>query len=124
MTATLAIDAFMMALMRRRPPRGLIAHSDRGSQYASHAFQRILRDHGVVCSMSRKGNCWDNAVVESFNVTIKTELVYRHEWETRSAARAAVYEYIETWYNSRRLHSTLGYHSPITFEEQHPAIAA
>jgi len=124
MTATLVLGAFMMAVGRRRPPRGLIAHSDRGSQYASHAFQRILRDHGVVCSMSRKGDCWDNAVVESFNATIKTELIHRYEWETRAAARAAVYEYIETWYNARRLHSTLGYQSPIKFEEQHPAIAA
>lgn len=124
MTAGLVIDAFKMAVGRRRPPRGLIAHSDRGSQYASRAFQRVLRKHGVVCSMSRKGDCWDNAVVESFNATIKTELLHRYEWETRAEARAAVYEYIETWYNARRLHSTLGYQSPITFEEQHPATAA
>ena len=118
MTAGLVINAFTMAIGRRRPPRGLIAHSDRGSQYASRAFQRALREHGVVCSMSR------NAVVESFNATIKTELIHRYEWETRAEARAAVYEYIETWYNARRLHSTLGYQSPITFEEQHPATAA
>jgi putative transposase len=124
MTAGLVIDAFVMALRRRRPPRGLIAHSDRGSQYASRSFQRVLRDHGVVCSMSRKGDCWDNAVVESFNATIKTELIHRYEWETRDAARTAVYEFIETWYNARRLHSTLGYLSPITFEAQHTATAA
>jgi len=124
MTAGLVINAFMMAVGRRRPPRGLIAHSDRGSQYASRAFQRVLREHGVICSMSRKGDCWDNAVIESFNATIKTELIHRYEWETRAKARAAVYEYIETWYNARRLHSTLGYQSPITFEEQHPATAA
>ena len=124
MTAGLVINAFMMAIGRRRPPRGLIAHSDRGSQYASRAFQRVLREHGVICSMSRKGDCWDNAVIESFNATIKTELIHRSEWETRGEARAAVYEYIETWYNARRLHSTLGYRSPITFEEQHPSTAA
>jgi transposase InsO family protein len=124
MTAGLVINAFMMAVGRRRPPRGLIAHSDRGSQYASHAFQRVLREHGVVCSMSRKGDCWDNAVIESFNATIKTELVHRYGWTSRAEARAAVYEYIETWYNARRLHSTLGYQSPITFEEQHPSTAA
>jgi len=124
MKAGLVIDAFMMAVGRRRPPRGLIAHSDRGSQYASRSFQRILRQHGVVCSMSRKGDCWDNAVVESFNATIKTELIHRYEWETRATARAAVYEYIETWYNARRLHSTLGYQSPISFEEHHSATAA
>jgi transposase InsO family protein len=124
MTAGLVINAFMMAVGRRRPPRGLVAHSDLGSQYASRAFQRTLREHGVVCSMSRKADCWDNAVVESFNATIKTELIHRYEWEARAEARAAVYEYIETWYNARRLHSTLGYQSPITFEEQHPATAA
>ncbi len=124
MTAGLVINAFLMAVGRRCPPRGLIAHSDRGSQYASRAFQRVLREHGVICSMSRKADCWDNAVIESFNATIKTELIHRCEWEARAEARAAVYEYIETWYNARRLHSTLGYQSPITFEEQHPATAA
>lgn len=124
MTAQLVIDAFSMAVSRRRPPRGLIAHSDRGSQYASRAFQRVLAQHGAICSMSRKGDCWDNAVVESFNATIKTELIHRHEWDTRMAARSAVYEYIETWYNSSRLHSTLGYLSPITFEQQHQSSAA
>ena len=124
MTSALVIDAFMMAVGRRRPPRGLIAHSDRGSQYASRSFQRVLRRYGAVCSMSRKGDCWDNAVIESFNATIKAELLHRHEWETRAAARSAVYEYIETWYNARRLHSTLGYQSPMTFEEQRSATAA
>ena len=124
MKSVLVIDAFMMAVGRRRPPRGLIAHSDRGIQYASRPFQRVLRRYGAVCSMSRRGDCWDNAVIESFNATIKTELLHRHEWETRAAARAAVYEYIETWYNARRLHSTLGYQSPMTFEEQRSATAA
>ncbi len=124
MTAGLVINAFMMAVGRRRPPRGLITLSDRGSQYASRAFQRVLRQQGVICSMSRKGDCWDNAVIESFNATIKTELIHRHEWGTRAKARAAVYEHIETWYNARRLHSTLAYQSPINFDEQHPATAA
>ena len=80
-------------------------------------FQQLLRDHGMVCSMSRRADCWDNAVVESFNATIKTELIHRTKWQTREEARAAVYKYIETWYNSIRLHSTLGYRSPIEFEQ-------
>jgi putative transposase len=97
----------------------MIAHSDRGSQYASHAFQRMLRKQEIICSMSRKGNCWDNAVIESFNASIKTELIHRQDWETREVARAAVYEYIEAWYNPKRLHSTLGYQSPVDFEAQY-----
>ncbi len=119
MTTKLVIDAFEMATSRRRPPRGMIAHSDRGSQYASHAFQYVLRKAGIVCSMSRKGNCWDNAVIESFNASIKTELIHRQEWDTRELARAAVYVYIEAWYNPKRLHSTLGYKSPVDFESQY-----
>ena len=113
----LVLDALRMALLRRKPARGVLHHSDRGSQYAGKAFRKLLRDHGIRCSMSRKGDCWDNAVVESFNATIKTELIHRTKWMTREEARAAVYEYIETWYNSKRLHSTLGYLSPIEFEE-------
>jgi len=119
MATQLVIDAFTMATSRRRAPRGMIVHSDRGSQYASHAFQRLLRNNGIICSMSRKGNCWDNAVIESFNASIKTELIHRQEWDTRESARAAVYEYIEAWYNPKRLHSTLGYQSPVDFETQH-----
>jgi len=96
----------------------VVHHSDRGSQYAGEACQKLLRDHGMVCSMSRRGDCWDNAVVESFNATIKTELIHRTRWNTREEARAAFYKYIETWYNAKRLHSTLGYQSPIAFEAQ------
>jgi transposase InsO family protein len=114
----IVLDALRMALAGRQPARGVIFHSDRGSQYAGAACRRLLRDHGLRSSMSRKGDCWDNAVIESFNATIKTELIYRMKWLTREQARAAIYEYIETWYNARRLHSTLGYVSPIEFEEQ------
>jgi len=112
----LVLDALRMALVHRRPGPGVLHHSDRGSQYASEDCQTMLRDHGIICSMSRKGNCWDNAVVESFNATIKTELIHRTRWETREQARAEVYMYIETWYNTKRLHSTLGYRSPDEFE--------
>ena len=114
---TIVLNALRMALARRQPRRGVLHHSDRGSQYAGKAFQQLLSDHGMVCSMSRRGDCWDNAVVESFNATIKTELIHRTTWQTREEARAAIYKYIETWYNSKRLHSTLGYRSPIEFEQ-------
>ncbi len=112
----IVLDALRMALLRRQPGRGVMFHSDRGSQYAGKACRRLLLDHGMALSMSRKGDCWDNAVIESFNATIKTELIHRTKWLTREQARTAVYEYIETWYNSKRLHSTLGYLSPIDFE--------
>jgi transposase InsO family protein len=115
---TLVLDALRMALLGRKPGRGILHHSDRGSQYAGKAFRKLLRAHGIRCSMSRKGDCWDNAVVESFNATIKTELIHRTKWTTREQARAAIYTYIETWYNSQRLHSTLGYLSPVEFEER------
>lgn len=118
--ATIVVDALRMALARRQPQRGVLHHSDRGSQYAGEAFQQLLRDHGMVCSMSRRADCWDNAVVESFNATIKTELIHRTKWKTREEARAAVYKYIETSYNSIRLHSTLSYRSPIEFEQSEP----
>jgi putative transposase len=114
----IVLDALRMALARRQPSPGVLFHSDRGSQYAGKACRRLLRDHGMRSSMSRKGDCWDNAVIESFNSTIKTELIHRTKWKTREQARAAIYEYIEAWYNSRRLHSTLGYMSPVAFEHQ------
>jgi len=112
-----------MALSRRQPGKGVLHHSDRGSQYADKLFRQLLKDHGMRCSMSRKGDCWDNAVVESFNATIKTELIHRTKWISREEARAAVYKWIETWYNPKRLHSTLGYRSPDDFEndEKQPA---
>jgi len=113
----LVLDALRMALSRRNPGVGVLHHSDRGSQYASDDCQKMLRAYGMTCSMSRKGDCWDNAVVESFNATIKTELIHRVTWKTREDVRAEIYKYIETWYNSKRLHSTLGYRSPVEFEE-------
>ena len=121
--ASIVLDSLRMALSRRQPRKGVLHHSDRGSQYADKLFRQLLKDHGMKCSMSRKGDCWDNAVVESFNATIKTELIHRTKWITREEARAAVYKWIETWYNPKRLHSTLGYRSPNDFEndEEQPA---
>ena len=119
MEKRLVMDALRMALGRRRPDQAgsLLHHSDRGSQYASHEFQRLLRDHKITCSMSRKGNCWDNAMMESFFATLKKERVH-HEWyETREAARQSVFEYIELFYNPVRRHSALGYLSPEEYEQ-------
>ena len=112
----LALDAFDMAVARRRPPPGLIHHTDRGSQYACPDYQLALKVNGFQPSMSRKGNCWDNAVAESFFGAIKQELIYRYVFTTRDAARQAIFDYIEVFYNRRRLHSSLGYMSPIEFE--------
>jgi transposase InsO family protein len=113
---TLALDALSMALTTRRPEHGLLHHSDRGVQYASGDYQNQLRDRGIVCSMSRKGDCWDNAVAESFFSTLKAELVYRTDYVSRSQARASIFEYIEVFYNARRRHSFLGYVSPVEYE--------
>jgi transposase InsO family protein len=118
-TRQLALDALKTALLRRQPPRGLIHHSDRGSQYASSDYRRLLKANGIVCSMSRRGNCWDNAVAESFFSTLKLELVYEHDWATRAEARAAIFEYVEIFYNGKRRHSSLGYLSPVDFERHH-----
>jgi len=112
----IVLDALKMALQQRHPPQGLLHHSDRGSQYASHEYQQQLAVHGIQSSMSRKGNCWDNAVAESFFATLKVELVYRSRWSTRTHARNEVFEYIELFYNRRRRHSALGYLSPHEFE--------
>jgi putative transposase len=117
---TLAIDALGMALRTRRPEPGLIHHSDRGVQYASGDYQKVLTDHGITCSMSRKGDCWDNAVAESFFSTLKAELVYRTDFVSRSQAFASLFEYIEAFYNGRRRHSANGYVSPV----EHEAAAA
>jgi transposase InsO family protein len=114
-----ALDALKMALAERQPPRGLIHHSDRGSQYASHDCQQLLAQHGIIASMSRRANCWDNAVAESFFATLKMELVYQTQWSTRDQARTAVFEYIESFYNRRRRHSAIGYLSPSQFELRH-----
>jgi len=118
-TRQLALDALTMALSRRQPTRGLIHHSDRGSQYASRDYRRLLAANGIVCSMSRRGNCWDNAVAESFFSTLKLELVYETEWATRGEARAAIFEYVEVFYNGQRRHSSLDYLSPVAFERRH-----
>ena len=117
---TLALDALGMALKTRRPEPGLLHHSDRGVQYASADYQRQLRHRGILCSMSRKGDCWDNAVAESFFSTLKAELVHRTDYVSRSQAKASVFEYIEAFYNGRRRHSALGYVSPV----EHEALAA
>jgi putative transposase len=117
-TRELTLQALDMALLRRRPLHGLLHHSDRGSQYASGDYQTVLADHGIVCSMSRRGNCWDNAVAESFFATIKVELVHDAAWATRAVARAELFDYIEVFYNGQRRHSSLGYLSPRAFERQ------
>jgi transposase InsO family protein len=114
----LVVDALKTALCQRRPAPGLVHHSDRGSQYASEAFQQALETAGIGCSMSRRGNCWDNAPVESFFGTLKQELVNRCRFATREAARREVFEYIEVWYNRQRRHSSLGYVSPAAFERR------
>jgi len=118
MPAGLVLSALRMALGRRCPDQSasLLHHSDRGSQYASRAFQEMLREHGITCSMSRKGNCWDNAMMESFFATLKKERVYHETYATREAARQSVFEYIEFFYNTRRRHSALGYLSPEEYE--------
>lgn len=116
LTDDLAIEAMSAALQTRRPPTGLIHHSDRGSQYGSNDYLKLLRDHGVVSSMSEKGDCWDNAPVESFFSTLKREL--GEVFETRHQARQEIFDFIEVWYNRQRLHSTLGYTSPAEYERQ------
>jgi putative transposase len=121
----IALDALTMALRNRRPPHGLLHHSDRGSQYASHEYRQLLAANGMRSSMSRRGNCWDNAVAESFFATLKLELVYQTQWRTRADAHSAVFEYIELFYNRRRRHSALGYLSPEQFENRsHEPLAA
>lgn len=115
-TSDLVIDALTMAVTQRHRPAGLMHHSDRGSQYASAAFQRMLAAHGMVCSMSRKGEVYDNAVMESFYATLKRELVSFARYATRDEARNAIFEWIEVFYNRQRLHSSLGYRSPADHE--------
>lgn len=116
MRAELAVNALKMALGRRRPPSSLVHHSDRGSQYASSIYQEALGAAGATCSMSRTGDCWDNAVAESFFATLKKELIHRYRWLGRRDAAKAIAEYIEVFYNNHRLHSSLGYVSPADFE--------
>ena len=114
--AQLVCDALRMALQRRKPPPGLLHHSDRGVQYACDDYQQLLQAHHLLCSMSATGNCYDNAVVESFWATLKTELVYQQQYATRAQARLSIFEYIEVFYNRTRRHSSVGYMSPEAFE--------
>ena len=117
--ATLVIDAMQMALEQRRPTPGLMHHSDRGSQYASCDFRQLLDDHGIACSMSRRGNCYDNAPTESFFGKLKAEWVHGENYATRHEARQHIFQYIESFYNRKRKHAALGYLSPATFEALH-----
>ena len=116
LNTSLPLAALGMAIRHRRPEAGLLHHSDRGCQYTSADYRSVLSELGVTVSMSRKGNCWDNAVAESFFATLKTELVYARSWPTRLELRAAVFEYIEVFYNRRRLHSSVGYRTPAQVE--------
>jgi putative transposase len=112
----LVVDALEMAVARRLPGAGLVAHWDRGSRYASDHYQRVLGGHGIVCSMSRRANCWDNAPMERSVAALKKELVHDEDYATREEARASIFEYIEVFYNRVRRHSSLGYRSPVEFE--------
>jgi transposase InsO family protein len=120
-TAGLVNGAMLMALWKRNLAKGLIFHSDRGSQYASDSHRTLLDDHGFKASMSKKGDCWDNAVAESFFHTLKIELVHHCDYETRDDARASIFEYIEVFYNRQRSHSTNGYEAPLVFEAMQKA---
>jgi putative transposase len=113
---SLVLKALGMALLHRKPPANLLFHSDRGVQYASGDYRRALEQAGLVASMSRKGNCYDNATMESFWSTLKLELIYRRNFATRTQAHSQIFDYIESFYNRQRVHSALGYHSPVDFE--------
>ena len=115
MTADLVTDALTMAWFRKRPAPGMLHHSDRGSQYASQAFQKKLKEYSMTCSMSRKGNCWDNAPTESWFNSFKNERVHGVRYASHAEMKSEVFEYIEVFYNRKRMHSTLGYKSPIEF---------
>jgi transposase InsO family protein len=121
MRAALVNDALLMAIWKRKPDKGLLWHSDRGSQYASDSHRTLLKRFGIRQSMSRKGNCWDNSVSESFFHTLKTGLVYHQTYVSREEAKQSIFEYIEIFYNRERLHSANGYKSPVDFELQHKA---
>jgi putative transposase len=118
LATTLPLAALEMALTHRQPPAGLVHHSDRGVQYASDAYRQRLTHAGVIPSMSRRGNCYDNAMMESFWSNLKREMIHRTDFATRAAARAAIFEWIEVFYNRERLHSALGFQSPVDFETQ------
>ena len=118
MTQQLMCDALTMALFRRGLPRGVIIHSDRGSQYCSTAYQRLIKVTGLRCSMGRRATCYDNAAMESFFHTLKVELIHRERYSSRQSARGAIFEYIETYYNRKRKHSAIGYKIPMLFEQK------
>jgi putative transposase len=123
MTKELVMNALRQASNRVQPPTGVIHHSDRGSQYASHAYQDLLREYGFQPSMSRKGNCYDNACAESFFSTLKNELIHLNKFKTRREAKQAIFEYIEVFYNRNRLHASLGYRTPHEFEQMARCVA-
>ncbi len=118
MYASIVTDALTMAMFNRKPSSGLIVHSDRGSQYVSDTYQKILNDNNFVCSMSRKGNCWDNAPAESFFHTLKTELVHHEDYKTREEAKQSIFEYIAVFYNKQRKHSSCNYMAPEVYENE------
>lgn len=118
MTTSLVLDALQMALWRRKMPRGVIVHSDRGSQYCSYAYQALLAKNGLIFSMSKRGDCYDNAAMESWNHSLKVEAIHGEKFLTRAGAKNQVFEYIDVYYNRKRLHSRLGYLSPVYFEAQ------
>jgi putative transposase len=117
MTRILVMDVFTLAVKRRNPPPGLIHHSGRRSQYASADFQGLLAKYGAICSMSRKANCWDNAPVESFFGLLKRALLFHHHYQTRAQARQSIFDYIERFYNRKRIHSSLGYRTPCEVDQ-------
>ena len=117
MSRKLCMDALKMAVLNREPPEGLVHHSDRGSQYASGDYQAMLDEHGMICSMSRKGDCWDNAPMESFFGTLKSESLHRYEFASRDEARREIFEFIEIFYNRKRRHSAIDFMSPAEYEK-------
>ena len=118
MTSQLVIDALQMAIWHRKKPQGVIIHSDRGSQYCSYDYQKLLAENSFICSMSKRGDCYDNASMESWNHSFKVEAIHGEKFKTRAGARNHVFEYIDVYYNRKRLHSGLGYLSPVYFEAQ------
>jgi len=118
MKSELVSGALKMSIESRHPSEGLLVHSDRGSQYGAADYQRMLKKHAMICSMSRTGNCWDNAVAESFFHSLKTERTHHENYTSRAQARLRIFEYIELFYNRRRRHSTLNYKAPLVYEEE------